>query len=99
MMREGGAPGMEDRDDADAGAQVLGVALGTAFRLFGMARPCLSNDAHVVETLVASQLDKKMWSKAFAAQDLLFDLRWKHIDATHDDHVIGTACDFLHPTH
>src|SRR5262249_52527276 len=25
MMGEGGAPGMEDRDDADAGAQVLGV--------------------------------------------------------------------------
>src|SRR5262245_8824612 len=25
MVREGGAPGMKDRDDADAGAQVLGV--------------------------------------------------------------------------
>jgi len=25
MMREGGAPGMEDGDDADAGAQVIGV--------------------------------------------------------------------------
>src|SRR5262249_30967581 len=25
MMREGGAPGMQDRDDADASAQVLGV--------------------------------------------------------------------------
>jgi hypothetical protein len=25
MMREGGVPGMENRDDADAGAEVLGV--------------------------------------------------------------------------
>ena len=43
------------------------LPLSIACGLIGMTLTCLRDDAHVIESLVAPQLDQEMRSKAFTA--------------------------------
>ena len=62
-------------------------------------RPCFDNDSDFIEALDSAKLDDEMGRQPFVLENDFLDLAWKHVDAAHDHHVVGTACDLLHPAH
>src|SRR5215207_8841058 len=75
----------------DVAAQELALRLAGAG--VGEILPGLDQHPHGVEPAFTRHLDLVMRRKAGAAQDLLLDLRRKHVDPADDEHVVGAAGD------
>src|SRR4029077_3649131 len=97
------AAGVGDADadgDADEVFDALRELAGQgAARISVGPRHRLDHHFHRIEALLAAEHDLVVRRQAGDVEDLLFDLGWEHVDAAHNQHVVGATGHLFHAPH